>query len=87
MFICDNANMWHSNIPRNQLLKEDKFHLSVKGTSILAANMKHMLHSSLGIKVQNQPQQQIINGQDVRRGGYQNYNRRPMNYGGNRRRR
>lgn len=36
VIICDNANMWHSNIPQNQLLKDDKFHLSDNGTSMLA---------------------------------------------------
>ena len=50
--ICDNANMCHSNIPQNQLLKDDKFHLSDKGISMLAAIMKRMLHSSSAISTQ-----------------------------------
>ena len=43
-------NMKHGNIPTNQLLRDDKFHLSPKGTSILATNLKNALHYVLNIK-------------------------------------
>ena len=43
-------NMKHGNIPTNQLLRDDKFHLSPKGTSIIAANLKNALHYVLNIK-------------------------------------
>ena len=80
VIICDNGNMWHSNIPQNQLLKDDKFHLSDKGTSMLAANMKRMLHSSLGIRGPPQSQRNEYNGRNQRgTGGNQNYDRQNYN--------
>jgi len=84
VIICDNENMWHSNISQNQLLKDDKFHLSDKGTSMLAANMKRMLHSSLGIRGPPQSQRNEYNGRNQRgTGGNQNYERQNSNNRGN----
>lgn len=79
VIISDNANMCHSNIPQSQLLKEDKFHLSDKGTSMLAANMKRILHSSLGIRGTPQSQRNENNGRNQRgTGGNQNYDRHSL---------
>lgn len=46
VLISENTNLWHSS---NQILKPDRYHLSDQGTSMLAANLKNTLHSSLGI--------------------------------------
>jgi len=50
VIISDNYNMWHNNTPTRQLLKQDKFHLTAKGASILASNMKSVLHKTLNIQ-------------------------------------
>jgi hypothetical protein len=56
------------------LLKDDKFHFSDKGTSMLAANMKRMLHSSLGIRGPPQSQRNENTSRNQRgTGDNQNY--------------
>ncbi|CAG2257866.1 unnamed protein product [Mytilus edulis] len=52
VYVSDNSNMWHGQVSIQQLLNEDKFHLSERGTSMLASNIKNALHTVLGIKVQ-----------------------------------
>lgn len=48
--ISDNENMWHGYLPTIELLNpSDKFHLSPKGTSLLASNMKKAMHTVLKI--------------------------------------
>jgi hypothetical protein len=45
--ILETETAW---VNTNQLLRDDKFHLSPKGTSILATNLKNALHYVLNIK-------------------------------------
>ena len=47
MLISGNTNLWHSD---NHIVKPDRYHLSDKVTSMLAANLNNILHSLLGIK-------------------------------------
>jgi len=74
--------MLHSGIPMNQLLNEDKFHLSPKGTSMLAANLKRTLHSSLGIKTPERAPTQCnsVNNSPNRGRGYQKPKKRNWAY-------
>ena len=44
--------MWHGPTPVNDLLKTDKFHLSDRGVSLLASNIKNAMHRVLDIKGQ-----------------------------------
>jgi hypothetical protein len=50
IYISDNSNMWHGPTPVNDLLKTDKFHLSDRGVSLLASNIKNAMHKVLDIK-------------------------------------
>lgn len=50
IYISENRNMWYGNVPSENLLNDVKFHLSPKGTSVLAGNIKHGLHSALRIR-------------------------------------
>lgn len=50
IYICDNSNFSSNGEPIRQFLDSDLCHLSVKGTSKLAANMKNTIHSCLGIE-------------------------------------
>ena len=70
VMISENTNLWQSD---NHILKPDRYHLSDQGTSMLAANLKNKLHSSLGIKLpQRNPTRPKI--QPQRRKVSQNYN-------------
>lgn len=68
VLISENTNLWHSS---NQILKPDRYHLSDQGTSMLAANLKNTLHSSLGII---QPQRNMSTPKIQRRRTNQQYN-------------
>ena len=52
VYVSDNGNMWHGSIPISHLLKSDKFHLTERGISLLASNIKNALHTVLSIKSQ-----------------------------------
>ncbi|CAC5394231.1 unnamed protein product [Mytilus coruscus] len=52
VYVSDNSNMWIEQVSIQQLLDEDKFHLSDGGTSALASNIKNALHTVSCIKVQ-----------------------------------
>ena len=54
VYVSDNSNMQHGSVPLSDLLnRKDNFHLSQKGVSMLASNMKNALHTVLGIKNQH----------------------------------
>ena len=46
---CEHSNMMSYGNPINELLNEDKYHLSPKGVSILASNLKRAIHTVLDI--------------------------------------
>lgn len=50
---CDHSNMLKDGNPTPDYLSDDKYHLSKKGTSILAANIKKAIHTSLNIPMIN----------------------------------
>ena len=49
----NHSNMLHDGSPDLNLLNEDGVHLNEKGVSLLASNMKRMIHNSLGIETIN----------------------------------
>ena len=52
---CEHTHMmWHGS-PIDELLNEDKYHLSTKGVSILASNLKKAIHSVLDIPMPPKP--------------------------------
>jgi hypothetical protein len=53
VYVSDNSNIQHGSVPLSEWLnRKDNFHLSQKGVSMLASNMKNALHTVLGIKDQ-----------------------------------
>ncbi|CAG2218274.1 unnamed protein product [Mytilus edulis] len=51
---CEHSNMLLQGNPINELLADDKFHLSTKGVSILASNIKKAIHWALDIPMPTQ---------------------------------
>ena len=51
--LIDHGYMLHDGNPLPDLLTEDGVHLSEKGVSQLAANMKRAIHNTLGIETVN----------------------------------
>ena len=47
----NHSNMVHDGSPDLNLLNEDGVHLNEKGVSLLASNMKRIIHNSLGLKL------------------------------------
>ena len=50
MYLCDNSNFFFNGEPIRNFLDNDLYHLSDKGASRLAANMKYVIHTALGIE-------------------------------------
>ena len=87
--ISENSNMRYGHLSTSELLSsEDRFHLSVKGTSVLASNIKNALHSVLNIRRRaknpvdrgntNIPKQpHYINWNNRRNGGNRHYRNGP----------
>jgi lysophospholipase L1-like esterase len=51
--LIDHGYMLHDGNPLRDLLSDDGVHLSEKGVSQLAANMKRAIHNTLGIETVN----------------------------------
>lgn len=49
IFLVDHSNMCNSGMPVAEFLAEDGFHLSERGTSQLAGNIKRAIHTALQI--------------------------------------
>ena len=75
VFVSDNTNLWHGPVPTSELLKHDKFHLTDRGTSMLAANLKNAIHTVLGIERQRRPRYRPNeHSQQRNRGGHNRHN-------------
>ncbi|CAG2210987.1 unnamed protein product [Mytilus edulis] len=70
---CEHSNMLLQGNPINDLLTDDKFHLSTKGVSILASNIKKSIHWALDIPM---PTQQRGRSQSMGPRGYDRGTRR-----------
>lgn len=46
---CEHSNMLNQGLPVDELLQTDQYHLSQKGVSFLASNLRKAIHSSLNI--------------------------------------
>jgi len=51
---CEHNNMLFNGNPINDLLSDDKYHLSTKGVSFLASNLKRAIHNALKIPMATQ---------------------------------
>ena len=49
IWYCEHSNMLQNGNPNPDLLSEDRYHLSQKGISFLASNLKKTIHDALGI--------------------------------------
>ena len=48
--LCNNSNLANNGEPIRSLLENDLYHLSYQGVSRLAANIKRVVHESLGLE-------------------------------------
>jgi hypothetical protein len=75
LLFCDHSNMLTDGNPTPEFLAEDQYHLSVKGTSLLAANIRKSIHTFLNIHVQDRGRSRSRFRNNNRRGrgrGYMN---------------
>ena len=49
IFFAEHSNMLTNGNPNDNLLKDDRYHLNDKGISLLASNIKRVIHVAVGI--------------------------------------
>lgn len=49
IFVSENSNIWNGSMNWSQLLNNDKYHLSPRGVTMLASNLRNALHTVLEI--------------------------------------
>lgn len=69
VYYCEHNNMLYQGNPIDDLLEEDKYHLSQKGVSYLANNIKRAIHETLNIPIPSRPRGRSPGrGQSLNRG-------------------